>query len=241
MLRPSDVWNDTPVDAPGGRFRERPIEPKATALLSIDMQNMECGAPLRARARDPADPLAAKAAFFERIETVVIPNQRRLLAAARAHGIEVVFTTIESLTADGRDRSLDHKISGIHAAPGSWDGRVIDEVAPSGDEIVIHKTASGVFASTNLHYVLRNLGVRYLVLFGVVTEQCVESAIREAADLGYLVTQVDDACASEHADRHDASVAAMDGHYCRRRSTDQMIAEFAATAPAAADAGDAGS
>ena len=220
------------VDAPDGRYRERPVEPPATALLSIDMQNMECGRVLRARSRVPSDPLAAKGHYFERIERVVIPNQQRLLAAARGAGIEVVFTTIESLTLDGRDRSLDHKISRLHAPRGSDDGKVIEEVAPAGDEIVITKTASGVFNVTNLHYVLRNLGVRYLIVFGVVTEQCVESAIREAADLGYLVTQIEDCCASPTPERHAQSVAAMDGHYCRVRSTDQMIAEIGAAAEA---------
>ena len=42
--------------------------------------------------------------------------------------IEAIFTTIESLTLDGRDRSLDYKISGIFAAKGSWQAQVIDEL-----------------------------------------------------------------------------------------------------------------
>ena len=75
-------------------------------------------------------------------------------------------------------------------------------MAPEGDEILIPKTSCSVFCSTNVHYVLRNLGTRYLLVCGQLTNQCVESAVRDAADLGYLVTVVDDACAANSAEEH---------------------------------------
>jgi len=37
-------------------------------------------------------------------------------------------------------------------------------------------------------YVLRNLGTQYLIIAGCLTDQCVDSAVRDACDLGYLVT-----------------------------------------------------
>ena len=52
---------------------------------------------------------------------------------------------------------------------------------------MLPKTSSGVFNSTNIDYVLRNLGIRYLIVAGVVTDQCVDMAVRDAADRGYLV------------------------------------------------------
>lgn len=218
------------IDAPNGAYRERPIMPGKAALLSIDMQNAEYSPELIAAAREPGSPEAHKLAFYERIETLLIPNQRRLQAAARAAGIEVIFTTIESLTRDGRDRSLDHKISRIHFPRGSHESKVIEAVGPQDDEIHIPKTASGIFNCTNVEYVLRNLGVEYLVIYGVCTDQCVENAVRDAADRGFLVTQVEDACAAEEPARHDRSIEAMRGHYCRTRSTEEMVAEFAAAA-----------
>jgi nicotinamidase-related amidase len=215
-----------PVDAPGGAYRERPIVPERTALLSIDMQNAEYSAERHARAREPGSPEAHLLPFFERMANVVIPNQKRLQAAARAKGIEVIFVVIESLTQDGRDRSLDHKISRLHHPKGSWEAQVIPDVGPVGDEIVISKTASGVFNATNIEYVLRNLGIEYLVIYGIMTDQCVESAIRDAADRGFLVTQIEDACAAETEAGHLQSIAAMRGHYCRTRTTDAMVAEI---------------
>jgi ureidoacrylate peracid hydrolase len=131
---------------------------------------------------------------------------QRLQAACRQASIEVLYTVIESLTQDGRDRCLDYKISGIHVPRGAWDARVIDEVAPAQDEIVIPKTSSSVFISTNIDYVLRNLGVRSLILAGILTDQCIDSAVREACDLGYLVTVATDACATHSAERHEWSL-----------------------------------
>jgi nicotinamidase-related amidase len=214
------------IDAPGGAYRERAIEPARTALLSIDMQNGEYSPDMLREACKLDSRLAGKRALLERLDQVVLPNQRRLQEAARTAGIEVIFTVIESLTRDGRDRSLDHKISRLHHPKGSWDARVIEQVGPVGDEIIIPKTSSGVFNSTNIEYVLRNLDIRYLVVYGVVTDQCVESAIRDAADRGFLVTQIVDCCAAETGAHHRRSIDAMNGHYCRTRTTDQMIEEI---------------
>lgn len=44
--------------------------------------------------------------------------------------------------------------------------------------------------TTNIDTVLRNLDVQNLVLAGVLTDQCVESAVRDACDLNYLVTLI---------------------------------------------------
>lgn len=214
------------IDAPGGAYRERTIDPRRTALLSIDMQNAEWSPAALARARTGDPAVAGKRELMERIERVLIPNQRRLQAAARRAGIEVVYTVIESLTQDGRDRSLDHKISRIHHPKGSWEAGIIPAVAPEGDEIVIPKTSSGIFNSTNVEYVLRNLGIEFLVVYGIYTDQCVESAVRDAADRGFLVTQVEDCCAAETEANHRRSIAAMGGHYGRVRSTAETIAEI---------------
>lgn len=170
----------------------------------------------------------AKSEYLNRLTDIVIPNQQRLQAAARAAGVEVMFTVIEALTLDGRDISLDHKISGIFVPKGSFEAKVIEQVAPAGDEIVIPKTASGIFNSTNVEYVLRNLGVEQIVMYGVCTDQCVETSVRDACDRGFLVTLVPDCCAASVPGGQERAVSALAGHYCRARSTDEMVAELSA-------------
>ena len=68
--------------------------------------------------------------------------------------------------------------------------QVLECIAPGSDDIVLPKTSSNVFSSTNVDYILRSLEKRYLILAGCVTDQCVESAVREACDRHYYVTLV---------------------------------------------------
>ena len=109
---------------------------------------------------------------------------------------------------------------------GSRDARVLDAIAPEGDEIVLPKTSSSVFISTNIHYVLGNLGVKHLIVSGLLTDQCVDSTVRDACDYGYLVTLVTDGCVTLGAERHAASIRNNQG-YCRQRTTDEMVEELA--------------
>lgn len=207
--------------------RDLPLDPAQSALLFVDVQNFGAN---RQGAEFKDLPEAEFAEnygwFFDRLNAVTIPNMRRIQATARAAGVEVMYTTIESLTRDGRDRSLDYKITGFNVPKGAWDGKVIDQIAPGDDEIVLPKSSSSVFVSTHIDYVLRNLGVKQLVISGLITDQCVESAIRDACDLGYLVTQVTDACLTYSQIRHDNSIATIRG-YCRQVTTDALVAELA--------------
>jgi ureidoacrylate peracid hydrolase len=208
-------------------FRERAIEPGRTALLLIDLQKGEYNE--RVIKAEPQH-----AYFWERLAKTVIPNGQKLLAACRGAGVEVLFTVVECYTLDGRDRSLDYKVSGIFFAKGSWEAQVFDELKPLPNEIVIPKMSSSVFVSTNIDYVLRNLGIEYLMVMGLLTDQCVESAVRDACDAGYLVTLIDDACATKSQERHDATLRAIKG-YCRQRKTEQVLAELATLRKQAAE------
>jgi ureidoacrylate peracid hydrolase len=111
---------------------------------------------------------------------------------------------------------------------------VLDELAPLPNEIVIPKMSSSVFMSTNIAYVLRNLGVEYVLTMGLLTDQCVESAVRDGCDLGFLMTLVDDACATYSQESHDATLRAIKG-YCRQRKTDAVLAELTAERQRAAE------
>jgi ureidoacrylate peracid hydrolase len=206
--------------------REIEIDPKHAALLFVDVQNYNAtaaGGEFAAMATDEVE--REYGWFFETLRAKAVPNMQRLQKACRAAGIEVLYTVIESATRDGRDRSLDYKVSRLHVPKGHWDAQVIDELRPGEDEIVIGKTSSSVFISTNIDYVLRNLGVEFLMIAGCLTDQCVDSAVRDACDLGYLVTTVTDACATLSQERHDWSLRLTKG-YARQRTTAQVVEEI---------------
>jgi len=208
-----------------GLSRNVPVVAAQTALLLIDVQHytMEDGGEYAGL--DEAVKQETYGYFFREMRERALPNMSRLVAACRRAGIEVMYTVIASLTEDGRDLSLDYKISGLFCPKNSRDAQVLPEVAPVGDEIVLTKTSSSVFISTNIHYVLGNLGVRQLILTGALTDQCVDSAVRDACDLGYLVTLPTDACATQSRVRHETALANNAG-YCRQLTTAALLAEI---------------
>lgn len=207
--------------------RDLPLVPYESALLFVDVQNFSAHRKGAEFADLTDDHFNKKYRwFFNELEARVIPNMQAIQSACRQAGVEVMYTTIESLTRDGRDRSLDYKITGFNVPKGSWDGKVIDALAPDEDEIVLPKSSSSVFVSTHIDYILRNLGVKQLVLSGLLTDQCVESAVRDACDLGYLVTEVTDACLTYTQERHDNSLRAIKG-YCRQITSQDLIEELA--------------
>lgn len=161
--------------------------------------------------------------YMERRLALVVPNIRRLQDACRALGVEVIFTRICSMTADGRDRSLAHKELGHMFPPGSREAEILDDLAPAGDEMVFDKTTGSVFNSTSIHYVLQNIGIRNLVMVGVMTGGCVESAARDAKDLGYGVLVVDDACGTWTHDMHEFALRVMGEVFGKIKTTDEVL------------------
>ena len=209
-----------------GLSRDVPVKRGETALLFVDVQNYSAEGGGKYAGLSPEIIEARYGYFFREMRARVLPNMRSLQYACRRAGVEVMYTVIESLTLDGRDLGLDYKISGLFCPRGSHDARVLDAIAPKADEIVLPKTSSSVFISTNIHYVLRNLGVHHLIVSGLLTEQCVDSTVRDACDYGYLVTLVTDACASLSEKRHATSIENNRG-YCRQRTTEEMVKELA--------------
>jgi ureidoacrylate peracid hydrolase len=207
--------------------REVPIDVAHAALLFVDVQRFNCtwdGGEYVAFT--PAEKEARFGYFFREFRERALPNMVKLQQACRRGGIEVMYTVVENLTADGRDRSLDYKISGFSVPKGSPDARMVDELAPVGDEIVLPKTSSSVFISTNIDYVLRNLGVKSLIIAGCLTDQCVDSAVRDACDLGYLVTVPTDAVVTQSAERQEWALKNNRG-YCRQLTTAALLDEIA--------------
>lgn len=190
-----------------------PLPLAAAALLLVDVQNGTCGpaGPAGSNASPPPRPPGFEAHF----QAAVLPRLQQALAHARQGGHEVIHTVIANLTADGRDRSLDYKRSGLGFAPGSWESRVIEPLTPGPDELVLPKSSSSPFNSTSLDYLLRNMGITELVVAGLLTDQCIDHTVKDAADRGYTVTCLIDACMAESAERHRAALRCFSG-YCRQ-------------------------
>jgi len=98
-------------------------------------------------------------------------------------------------------------------------------VTPIQGETVVIKHFANAFRETDLAPRLKALGVKTLVICGMQTQMCVEAAVRNAADLGYDVILVEDACATRDLVFggttvparlvHTAVLAAMNGTYAK--------------------------
>lgn len=192
--------------------RDRPIIKGRAALLVIDVQNGTRG----------SKDAELRPEFYEATALRVIPNIAALIDAFRGADLEVIYTVIENLTADGRDRSLDYKLSNMGFPKGSVDAQVIPELRPAEDELVLRKTSSSVFNCTNLEYLLRNMGIEDVFVTGYLTDQCIDHAVKDGADRGFYMTCVYDACAAETEARHAAGISCLQG-YCRLLSTEEVL------------------
>lgn len=203
------------------RFPDRasPLRAANSAILVVDVQ------------KGIFHPGAAETRpFFHRTASeTAIPNITRLLEAARSGGAEVAFTVIQSLTKDGRDRSLDYKQTGFHFPPGSREAEVCDEVRPGPDEMVLPKTSSSLFNSTVFEYLMRNIGIDTIVVTGFLTDQCIDHTIRDGADRGFRMVCATDACTTDSQERHENALSAFKG-YCRSATARELIKELNASA-----------
>jgi nicotinamidase-related amidase len=209
------------VEAP----QEPPFDPKRTALLIIDLQYLDAHSDgwMGRLARDQGKPnqLQERFTFIQDI----LPNVQRLQEFCRATGVEVIHVRIAFRTHSTRDgkRGLLNRLEQTPLNARDYD--ILDEIAPLPDEIIINKTSVSTFNSTNIDQVLRNMQIDRLWVTGIVTEGCVELTARDAADRGYYVTLVTDACASStHAGHDDAVQRITDGNVIKGRTVDELIA-----------------
>lgn len=191
------------------------LRPGNTALLVIDMQHDFCG---------EDGYMHRLGASLSGLRAPIEPIQR-VLAAARAAGCHVMHTR-EGYASDLSDLQPWKRGGGPNDAIAIGDagpmGRalvrgepcweIIPELAPAPGEPIVDKPSYGPFATTNINGILRDWGVRNLVLTGVTTDCCVTSCLREALDRGYDCLVLADCVGSADALHHEAALTLM----CKR-------------------------
>jgi biuret amidohydrolase len=210
------------------------LDVQRVALVVIDMQYASASrsAGLGRLLTELAVPEEEAEYRFERLESVVVPSLRRLLDTFRELGAAVVHVRLGSSVAGCRDlapsfRRVEHAI-GNYVEQREFD--VLDELAPVSGEPVVTKLSASGFTSSNLDALLRNLGVEQLVVGGVSTSHCVDLTARDAADRGYDVAIVDDACAEDTPELHTMSLRVFGKLFGRVVTADDAINELRVSA-----------
>ena len=164
------------------------LNPKRTAILSLDVQN---------------DLVFGTKGV---LESGMTDRMTALVEAGRISGTEVIHITA-SVRADFRDIPKDSPLwIGVRQQNsmifGSEGAQLHECIAPLPSELVLNKTCVDPFLTTNLGQALINADVNTLILFGLWTNYVVEATARHASDIGYRVFIVSDCCAGNDADNH---------------------------------------
>jgi nicotinamidase-related amidase len=176
-----------------------------TALLVIDIQNDYF--PGGAMELEGADAAGAKAA--------------EAIKSFREKNLPVVHV-----------RHLSVRPGSTFFLPGTKGAEIHFVVTPKSGETVIEKNFPNSFRNTDLKAKLDQLQIKNLVVAGMMTHMCVDASVRHAADLGYKITLLGDACATRAQSYggekvparqvHAAFLAALNGFYAKVVNTHEL-------------------
>lgn len=156
---------------------------------------------------DPASDLYAHA------EDALAANER-LLAAARAAGVPVVFTNVEYQAGGADGGYFFRKIPALKAfLKGSPMGAFPETLQPDADDIVVTKQYASAFFGTSLAATLRSMGVDTVLVTGFSTSGCVRASALDALQHGFIPFVVRDACADRHPAPHEANLFDLQAKY----------------------------
>lgn len=174
----------------------------------------------------------------KRYPEVVLPNTLKLIRRFREMGRQIVYT----LLATRHEQCLDlpglcrkvlarglRKLDGTpyHLHIDEHGTQPPDELNPEPQDIVIVKTSSGAFNSSDIDNVLRGNGITCLVFTGGVSELCLHSTVRGAYDRGYLCTVAQDATITGSADKQHWAMKFLDSDYAWVTDTDEILKHLA--------------
>jgi nicotinamidase-related amidase len=150
------------VDVPAYEIHDEVrVDPAKTALIVVDMQN---------------DFVKEGGSLLVPDSEATIPSIKGLLDLARVSGMRAVFTQDTHTEGDP-----EWEIWPEHVREGSWGWRIVDELAPREDELVIRKVRYDAFYGTHLDHYLRVWDVDTLVICGTVANICVHYTAASAA------------------------------------------------------------
>lgn len=130
-----------------------------------------------------------------------VSNAARIIDSARTRGDLLIHVRHESPTADAP-----------FFAASSENVEIIAAVSPLDGEKVIVKQYPNAFRNTGLKAMLDDNGVEEVVVVGAMSHMCIDATSRAAADFGYAVTVVHNACATRDVEFGGKTVQAADVH-----------------------------
>ena len=196
------------------------LAPERTAIVTSEVQNGVVGEP------------SALPALAEVARRLMVPNLARLLPVARAAGVQVVHCTAYR-RADGKGASTNARLFGgvrrspVALEPGTTAVEVLAELGPEPEDLVLTRTHGlDPMTGTDLDPVLRNLGVRTVVVTGVSVNIAVTNLVMDAVNRGYDVVLPRDAVAGLPQEYADAVIDNTLALLATIVTTDDLVARW---------------
>lgn len=149
----------------------------------------------------------------------IIPTVEKMLNFARENDLLVIHTREghrpdltdlyhSKLTRGAKQGAAigDEGPMGRILVRGEYGHGIVDELTPIFGEPIIDKPGKGAFYMTDLELILKNKGIKQLLVCGVTTHVCVSTTIREANDRGYDCLLVTDCCAAFDVRDHENTI-----------------------------------
>jgi maleamate amidohydrolase len=192
------------------------IDPRRAALIAYDVCR---------RALTPPDP-ARRAAI-----SPVLDAWTRIIPAARAAGVPVIYTTPVSRS-DGADvvllptdLSAETGVPPLtNAVEGTADAGFPEQIAPLPEDYVFLKRRPSAFYGTGVAELLHMLRRDIIIIGGGATNRGVETSVREAFNLDLACVVVRECCWGGDAAAHNYSLDKAMKMYARIRHLDQVLA-----------------
>ena len=185
------------------------FDPQSTALMIIDMQ------------RDFVEPGGFGEALGNDVSILrsTIAPTKAVLEMARKLELLVIHTReghrpdladcppTKIVRGRGDKRIGDAGPMGRILVRGERGHDIVPELYPKPGEIVLDKPGKGAFYATDLELMLRNHGIKSLIVCGVTTEVCVNTTVREANDRGFECVVLSDCVGSYFPEFQKAALA----------------------------------
>jgi len=142
----------------------------------------------------------------------VVENAESLIHECRSHNLPVIYTRQINFS-DGKGLSLGEPLkedgTPVFYSTDTEDYKIFDELKPNDEDIVIDKHRWSAFYETSLDLYLRNLGIKDVIIGGLVTDGCLMTSVFDAYFRDYQVNLVKDICATTNEGAHMSSMLIM--------------------------------
>ncbi len=204
------------------------LNPDTTALVIVDMMNRFCDPAWLGRHDD-----AAQVAWYRRELEGIIPRIRSVLESFRRRGALVVHVLLARWTPDARE-VVPYQRGREYDAFDTQAMSVIPELAPATGEIVIRKVASSAFQATGLDFMLRNAGIRQVVITGQFGDACCFYTLIMSREAGFANIWVHDALLFSNEQMKQTINPLVAGRWAESLSAEELVRRLEPSRAAAA-------